>query len=90
MRMTREKTRGKGNDVPTLLGLAIIATVVLTACGSAIPSNDAATAADAAMIAEQLPADFQISVYQGQQVVGGQEVYLSALLGQGKPVVLNL
>jgi len=33
--------------------------------------------------------DFQITVYQGADVVGGDKVNLSDVFGQGKPVVLN-
>ena len=36
-----------------------------------------------------LPLDFQISVYQGEDVLGGQEVDFSGVVGQGKPVILN-
>ncbi len=34
-------------------------------------------------------ADFHMVVYQGTDILGGEEVDLSQLLGQGKPVVLN-
>ena len=33
--------------------------------------------------------DFQITVYQGEDVLGGKEVKFSDLLAKGKPVVLN-
>jgi thiol-disulfide isomerase/thioredoxin len=36
-----------------------------------------------------LPLDFQIAVYQGEDVLGGQEVNFSGVVGQGKPVILN-
>jgi thiol-disulfide isomerase/thioredoxin len=36
-----------------------------------------------------LPLDFQIAVYQGEDLLGGQQVDFSGVLGQGKPVVLN-
>jgi thiol-disulfide isomerase/thioredoxin len=36
-----------------------------------------------------LPLDFQIAVYQGEDVLGGQEVDFSGVLDQGKPVILN-
>jgi len=36
-----------------------------------------------------LPLDFQIAVYQGEELLGGQAVDFSAVVGQGKPVVLN-
>ena len=37
-----------------------------------------------------MPADFQISAYQGENHLGSDEVNLSELLAQGKPVVLNM
>jgi thiol-disulfide isomerase/thioredoxin len=37
----------------------------------------------------ELAADFRISVYQGEDVLGGQSVAFSELFAQGKPVVLN-
>ena len=33
--------------------------------------------------------DIEISAYQGQDVLGGETTTLSAVVGQGKPVVLN-
>jgi thiol-disulfide isomerase/thioredoxin len=36
-----------------------------------------------------LPLDFQIAVYQGQDVLGGEEVDFSGVVEHGKPVVLN-
>jgi thiol-disulfide isomerase/thioredoxin len=67
-----------------------VATFLLAACGGAIqPDSDvAAPAAAPAEIA--IPADFQIAVYQGEAVLGGQEVQFSELFEQGKPIVLNL
>ncbi len=35
-------------------------------------------------------ADFELTVYQGADVLGGQQVNFSEVLNQGKPVVLNL
>jgi len=87
---------GRGKRNSTLFAVAIVVTVVLAACGGAIQSNSDASQTAGAVLADtagtesQLPADFQIAVYQGQEIVGGQEVLFSELLGQGKPVVLNL
>ena len=36
-----------------------------------------------------LPLDFEITVYQGEGLLGGQAVDFSSVVGQGKPVVLN-
>ena len=33
--------------------------------------------------------DFQFTVYQGEEILGGEVVKLSALIAQGKPIVLN-
>ena len=33
--------------------------------------------------------DIEISAYQGQDALGGEDTTLSAVVGQGKPVVLN-
>jgi thiol-disulfide isomerase/thioredoxin len=75
---------------PTLFALAVVATVLLTACSSALqPSTGSEPAAHPEPIGPQA-ADFQLSVYQGADVLGGQQVSLSEVLDQGKPVVLNL
>ena len=36
-----------------------------------------------------MPADFQITVYSGQEVLGGEELAFSSIFTHGKPVVLN-
>ncbi len=46
-------------------------------------------ATQVAAIPSNLPVDFQIELYQGQDVLGGQEIKFSELFGQGKPVILN-
>ena len=79
----------------TFFGLAIVAAILLAACGSAVQSNpadvaSADSAASSASLDNQLPADFEITAYQGEDVLGGQEVQFGDLLAQGKPVVLNL
>ena len=70
--------------------------IFLSACGAAagpIASDNTAETAksnDAVVdIQNQLPADIQISTYQGDDILGGREVDLSEVLSQGKPVVLN-
>ncbi|MSQ40754.1 MAG: TlpA family protein disulfide reductase [Dehalococcoidia bacterium] len=49
----------------------------------------AAVACLGATKALQLPADFQIAVYQGAEEMGGQTVAFASLFNKGKPVVLN-
>jgi thiol-disulfide isomerase/thioredoxin len=55
-------------------------------------SADQPTAAAPAAVAEvsELKSDFEIIVYQGEDVLGGESVKLSEVLAQGKPVVLNM
>lgn len=76
-------------------GVAVVAALVLAACSSAVQSElasapSADSAASSASAGSQLPADFQITAYQGEDVLGGGEVQFGDLLAQGKPVVLNL
>ncbi len=40
-------------------------------------------------IKDNLPIDFEINVYQREDLLGGDKVMLSDILAQGKPVVLN-
>jgi thiol-disulfide isomerase/thioredoxin len=59
---------------------------------SAITTSEATSSAGTSLSpssAVDLPLDFQIAVYQGQDVLGGQEVDFSGIVGQGKPVILN-
>jgi thiol-disulfide isomerase/thioredoxin len=74
-----------------LLGLAMAAMVTLAACSNAVQPDRAATLTEGEVASEesQLPADFQISVYQGEETLGGQEINFSELVGRGQPVVLN-
>lgn len=44
---------------------------------------------DVEQISGNLPADFQVAVYQGAGFQDGDEVMFSELLAEGKPVVLN-
>jgi thiol-disulfide isomerase/thioredoxin len=73
--------------------LAIAASAVLAACGgtaaeAAATPTTATDAPSGSAINLELP-DLNIITYQGADVLGGDEVTLSELVGQGKPVVLN-
>ncbi len=81
---------GKRKRYSTIFALAIVATVLLTACGTALQSVPEGGAAVTPYSDMPQAADFQITVYHGQEVVGGDEVSFSEVLAQGKPVVLNL
>lgn len=77
--------------------LAIVTMIVLAACSTSRPetSGDAGpasgpAAAPAAEISENLPADFEITLYQqGAGHEEGETVMFSDLVAQGQPVVLN-
>lgn len=68
-----------------LFGLAVVAMVTLAACSSAVATSPVVEGENS-----QLPADFQVIVYQGEEVLGGEEVKFSELLDLGSPVVLNM
>ncbi len=72
----------------TLASLAVITMITLAAC-SASPQSDTANTTSRTGASLQPAPDFQISVYQGEQMLGGKEVKFSQLFGKGKPVVLN-
>ena len=67
-----------------LVCLVAIAIVVLTACGSVDPTQSLETTSG------EGGADFEITVYQGEDVLGGSTVRLSEVLAQDRPVVLNM
>ena len=56
-----------------------------TAAPSQSPTAPTATEAPANV----LPGDFTIRAYQGSDVIGGDTVELSTIVGHGRPVVLN-
>jgi thiol-disulfide isomerase/thioredoxin len=60
----------------------------LGAAGVALPSLLAACSAPSSQ-ASASAADFTITAYQGQDVLGGQTVSFSKVLENGKPVILN-
>jgi thiol-disulfide isomerase/thioredoxin len=66
--------------LPAAAALALVLAAV--ACGAAAQPAPAVAGL-------QLPADFQVQVYRGQEVLGGPEVAFSAIFQQEKPVVLN-
>ena len=81
---------GKHKRYSKFFAMAIVATVLLTACGTALqptPEGGAAATPDSDTLQA---ADFQITVYHGQEAVGGDPISFSEVLALGKPVVLNL
>jgi len=89
-------------SVSRLIGIAAVALLALAACtapgqpnagtseqGSSVVTTSEAETSLSPSSAVDLPLDFQIAVYQGQELLGGQEVNFSGVVGQGKPVILN-
>ncbi len=68
---------------PTLLSLAFVLTLALAGCNGNVTDQAPGEADDAA----ETVADFSITLYQGQDELGGEEVLLSDL--QGMPLVIN-
>lgn len=44
---------------------------------------------DVAGVRENLPADFQVTLYQGTELAEGEQVMFSEMVARGQPVVLN-
>jgi thiol-disulfide isomerase/thioredoxin len=54
------------------------------------PDQETSAAPSPVPESSELTSDFEITVYQGEDVLGGQSVRFSEVLAQGKPVVLNM
>jgi thiol-disulfide isomerase/thioredoxin len=80
--------RGK-NKLRLFIPLAIILTVAAIACGGSDSSSTSIVGdgASSSSSKDQAP-NFSITMYQGQDVVGAEEVSLHSLFGD-KPIVLN-
>lgn len=69
---------------------AIAAALALAACGTdAAPSASQSPDAGVGGAVSLETPDLEISVYQGQETLGGESAALSDALAHGKPVVLN-
>ncbi|MCL7453924.1 MAG: TlpA family protein disulfide reductase [Anaerolineae bacterium] len=74
-----------------VVGLALIAALLLAACGSALPGETGPAGGVAPTATNDQPAtDFQLDLYHGGGLVDGAETSLSEVLGLGRPVVLNM
>jgi len=75
-----------------LIGGMVAVIVMLVACSNpSQPSLVAPTSGPGSKNSEpESDSDFEIIVYQGEDVLGGQAVRFSEVLAQGKPVVLNM
>ncbi|MGC8825817.1 MAG: TlpA family protein disulfide reductase [Anaerolineae bacterium] len=71
------------------VGMALTAAgltaILLSACGGGAGT---ATPSPMQVVQANLPADFRIEVYQGENALGGSSVQFSEVVAQGRPVVL--
>ena len=88
---TGQTASGKRSKLRFLIPLALVLTVALVACGSNAGNGSSSTSVFAGLNSASsgsLAPDFPITIFQGQDVVGGQEINFSDLLGE-RPVILN-
>jgi len=71
-----------------LLPLVLVLTVAAIACGSSSSESGSSIVGDESSSSGDLAPDFVITMFQGEDVVGGQEVSLHSLFGE-KPIVIN-
>ena len=82
------KNNRKRSKLRFLIPLALVLTVAAIACGSSTTDNSQSIIGDESSSSGDLAPDFSVTMFQGQDVVGGQEVSLHSLFGD-KPIVLN-
>lgn len=78
----------------TYFGVAVAATLALAACSRSGQADTSPSLEDSGRgisseILENLPSDIQVTIYQGEGFQAGEEVSLSELLSEGKPLILN-
>lgn len=84
---TDQLAGGIGSKLRFLILLVMVLTVAAIACEGSTGGSTSIVGDGASSSGDQAP-DFSITMYQGQEVVGGQEVSLHGLFGE-KPIVLN-
>ena len=82
------KNNRKRSKLRWLVPLALVLTVAAIACGNSTTDNSQSIVGDESSSSGELAPDFSVTMFQGQDVVGGQEVSLHSLFGD-KPIVLN-
>jgi thiol-disulfide isomerase/thioredoxin len=87
----RHKSFHCPQTVGLLLAVWFVLLLALVACVGIGPSRSAYPAVPIVPDSQKgfLAPDFEITVYQGADVLGGEKVRFSDLLAQGQPVVLN-
>ncbi|MCH2512731.1 MAG: TlpA family protein disulfide reductase [Dehalococcoidia bacterium] len=82
------KNNRKRSKLRWLVPLALVLTVAAIACGNSTTDNSQSIVGDESSSSGELAPDFSVTMFQGQDVVGGDEVSLHSLFGD-KPIVLN-
>jgi len=82
------KNNRKRSKLRWLVPLALVLTVAAIACGNSTTDNSQSIVGDESSSSGELAPDFSVTLFQGQDVVGGDEVSLHSLFGD-KPIVLN-
>ena len=91
--MTRNSTINRPSSLNKsklrfLLPLVLVLAVAAIACGSSSSESGSSIVGDESSSSGGLASDFVITMFQGEDVVGGQEVSLHSLFGE-KPIVIN-
>ena len=90
--IARQQSEPNRLQMTLIAALALVGVLPITACGGASAEAPPQPAADGptlgAEVNLELP-DVLLSTYQGEDVLGGSDVYLSDVVGLGKPVLLN-
>ena len=83
------KHNRKSSKFRFLIPLALVLTVAAIACGGSSGTDTSQSIlGDESSSSGEVAPDFSITMFQGQDVVGGQEVSFHSLFGD-KPIVLN-
>lgn len=90
--VARQRSEPNRPRMALIAALALVGVLLITACGGASTEAPPQPAADGptrgAKVNLELP-DVLLSTYQGEDVLGGTDIYLSDVVGLGKPVLLN-
>ncbi|MGD2157537.1 MAG: TlpA disulfide reductase family protein [Anaerolineales bacterium] len=75
----------------TIVGIMTLLGFLLAACSAALQTraSELEQSGDQTKPADSLPADIEVTIYQGDNFQEGQVITLSEILSEGKPLVLN-
>lgn len=101
--MSKGMKKPNRKKMSKLFGILVVGMFAVAACTTTAPATPVEPSANVSEKSQnpdtaaassrgsdvEVPLDFQIAVYQGEDVLGGQRIEFSEVVGQGKPVVLN-